>query len=77
MGDLRNEIAHFLFEGEAGNAHVYLAGGAELQIYLISSAILLGYFGRDIDVLRLFYSQHLEGRIAPGMMPKSFRNRRR
>jgi hypothetical protein len=38
MGDLRNGIAHFLFEGEAGNAHVYLAGEAELQIYLISSA---------------------------------------
>jgi hypothetical protein len=68
MGDLRNGIAHFLFEGEAGEAHVYLSRGQELQIYSTSSAILLGYVGREVGVLRRFYSQHLEGRMARGMV---------
>jgi hypothetical protein len=75
MGDLRNGIAHFLFEGEAGNAHVYLSNGAQLQIYSISSAILLGYVGREIDELRQFYSQHIEARIARGMMLPTVENR--
>ncbi len=75
MGDLRNGIAHFLFEGEAGNAHVYLSSGAELQTYSISSAILLAYVGREIDVLRQFYSQHLEDRLARGMILPTVENR--
>lgn len=75
MGDLRNGIAHFLFESEAGNAHVYLSSGAELQTYSISSAVLLGYVGREIDVLRQFYYQHVEARIARGMMLPTVENR--
>jgi len=75
MGDLRNGIAHFLFEGEAGHAHVYLSNGPQIQIYSISSAILLGYVGREIDVLRQFYSQRIEGRIMRGMLLPMVGNR--
>ena len=63
-----NGIAHFLFEADAGNFHVNLSDGAQLQNYSISSAILLGHVARKIDVLRQFYSQHIEGRIARGML---------
>jgi hypothetical protein len=75
MGDLRNGIAHFLFEGEAGNAHVHLGRGGELQTYSISSAVLLDHVGREIEVLRAFYSQHIEPRIARGMILPTVENR--
>jgi hypothetical protein len=75
MKDLRNGIAHFLFEGDAGDAHVYLADGAEIQTYSICSAVLLGYVGREIDVLRQFYSQHLERRFGGGMLLPMVENR--
>jgi hypothetical protein len=68
MDELRNGVAHFLLEREAGNVHVNLSDGAQLQIYSISSAILLGHVAREIEVLRHFYSQHIESRIVRGML---------
>ena len=75
MDDLRNGIAHFLLEGEAGNAHIHLGRGAEFHTYSISSAVLLGHVGREIDVLRTFYSQHIERHMARGMMLPMVENR--
>jgi hypothetical protein len=75
MKELRNGIAHFLFEGEGGDAHVYLASGEQLHTYSLSGAILLGYASRAIDDLRMFYSQHLEGRMRRGWMLPMVANR--
>jgi hypothetical protein len=67
MGDSGTGL-HFLFEADVGNNHVNCSDEAQLQFYSISSAILLGYVAREIDVLRQFYSQHIEGRIVRGML---------
>lgn len=63
LRELRTGIAHFLFEGEAGNAHVYLARGHEIRHYSLSSAILLSYATKAIDDLRLFYTTHVEPKL--------------
>lgn len=63
LRELRTGIAHFLFEGEAGNAHVYLARGHEIQNYSLSSAILLSYATKAIDDLRVFYTAHVERKL--------------
>lgn len=68
LRELRHGIAHFLFEGEAGDAHVYLARGHEIRNYSLSSAILLSYAINAIDDLRRFYNKHLEGRLNRGMI---------
>jgi hypothetical protein len=68
LSELRNGIAHFLFNAEAGDAHVYLARGQEIRNYSVSSAILLSYAIKSIDDLRLFYNKHLEGRLNRGMI---------
>ncbi|MGB7282892.1 MAG: methylamine utilization protein MauJ [Candidatus Acidiferrum sp.] len=69
MSELRHGIAHFLFEGQAGgDGHIYLSSGQQVQTYSLSAAILLGYVGRAIDGLRLFYSQHLEAKLGRGMI---------
>jgi Methylamine utilization protein MauJ len=63
LRELRTGIAHFLFEGEAGDAHVYLARGHEIRNYSVSSAILLSYANRGIDDLRIFYTNHVEPKL--------------
>jgi hypothetical protein len=68
LRELRNGIAHFLFEGEAGDAHVYLARGHEIRNYSLSSAILLSYAIKAIDDLRLFYTQHVENKLGGSMI---------
>jgi hypothetical protein len=68
LRELRTGIAHFLFEGEAGNAHVYLARGHEFRNYSLSSAVLLSYAAKAIDDLRVFYTRHVENKLGGSMI---------
>lgn len=60
LRELRNGVAHFLFEGEIGNEHVLLGRSSEVRNYSLSSAILLSYVAREIDALRIFYVKYVE-----------------
>lgn len=62
MKDTRNAIAHFLVEGDHGEAHLYLADGAAFQAYSTTATILLRYARQALDDLRRFYSEHLQER---------------
>lgn len=64
LADARHAIAHFLIEREAGDSHVYVADGVQLEFYAIGSAGLLRYAHRLLEDLRLFCVQR--GLIARG-----------
>ena len=68
LTEMRNGIAHFLFEGDAGELQVYLADGAQLRIYSTAAAALLFYAHRMIEVLRQYYERYLEARLMGGMV---------
>jgi hypothetical protein len=64
----RNAIAHFLFEGEQGQGHVYLADGFMIRTYSMGAVALLKYAHRTLQELRLFYTAHLERVFMRGMV---------
>lgn len=66
--DLRNGIAHFLFEADGGESQVYLADGSQLRIYSITGSALLLYAHRMIEVLRQYFARNLEGQLMRGMI---------
>lgn len=68
LTEMRNGIAHFLFENDAGESQVYLADGVQLRIYSTAASALLLYAHRMIEVLRQYYARNLEGRLMGGMM---------
>lgn len=53
--ELRDAIAHFLIERDGADVHVYLAEGAQYQMYSTASAALLHYAHLSLEELRLFY----------------------
>jgi hypothetical protein len=66
LRELRNGIAHFLFEGEQGYAHTYLARGEVVLTYSLGGAVLLRYAARAIDDLRIFCNRHLQSHLFRG-----------
>ncbi len=70
LRDYRNAIAHFLIEGDQGEAHVYLADGEMIRSYSIAAAALLRYAHATIEVLRRYYTTYLQGHFmaAGGMV---------
>jgi hypothetical protein len=68
LRELRHGIAHFFLEGEAGDTHVYLSRGHEVRNYSLSSAFLLSYAFKEIDLLRAFYTQHIENKLGGSMI---------
>ena len=64
----RNAIAHFLFEGEQGQGHVYPADGLMIRTYSMGAVALLKYAHRTLQELRLFYTAHLERILMRGMV---------
>jgi hypothetical protein len=68
MSEARNAIAHFLFEGEEGDSHVYLADGGAFQHYSVGAAVLLRYARKALDDLRGFYRDHIEAHHQLGMV---------
>jgi hypothetical protein len=60
LRDMRDAIAHFLIEREAGDVHVYLAEGAELERYATAAVALLHYAHNALESLRRFYTDKLE-----------------
>jgi hypothetical protein len=64
----RNAIAHFLVEGEQGQAHVYLADGLMIRTYSVAAAGLLKYAHQTLRELRMFYTTHLEPILMRGMV---------
>jgi len=68
LTEMRNGIAHFLIEGDAGESQVYLADGAQLRIYATAAAALLLYAHRMVEVLRQYYARNLEARLMRGML---------
>jgi hypothetical protein len=68
LTEMRNGIAHFLFESDAGESQVYLADGVQLRIYSTAGSALLLYAHRMLEVLRQYYARNLEGRLMRGMM---------
>ncbi len=64
----RNAIAHFLVEGEQGQAHVYLADGLMIRTYSMGAVALLTYAHRTLRDLRMFYTAHLEPLLMRGMI---------
>lgn len=58
LADARHAIAHFLIEKEEGDSHVYVADGAQIELYAIGSAGLLRYAHRVLEDLRLFCVHH-------------------
>lgn len=68
LTEMRNGIAHFLFENDAGESQVYLADGVQLRIYSTAGSALLLYAHRMLEVLQQYYSRNLEGRLMGGMM---------
>jgi hypothetical protein len=64
----RNAIAHFLVEGEQGQAHVYLADGLMIRTYSMGAVALLKYAHRTLRELRMFYTAHLAPILMRGMV---------
>jgi len=64
----RNAIAHFLIEGEQGQAHVYLADGFMIRTYSMGAVALLKYAQRTLRNLRQFYTAHLAPILMRGMV---------
>jgi hypothetical protein len=64
----RNAIAHFLVEGEQGQAHVYLADGLMIRTYSVAAAGLLKYAHQTLRELRRFYTTHLEPILMRGIV---------
>lgn len=75
LTEMRNGIAHFLFENDAGESQVYLADGSQLRIYSTAASALLLYAHRMIEVLRQYYARNLEARLMGGMMLPTPANR--
>lgn len=59
LRDMRDAIAHFLIEREGADIHVYLAEGAQLQMYSTASAALLHYAHLSLEALRMFYVENV------------------
>lgn len=57
--DLRDAIAHFLIERDGADVHVYLAEGAQLQIYSTVGSALLHYAHLSLEELRTFYVKNI------------------
>jgi hypothetical protein len=66
LTEMRNGIAHFLVDSDAGESQVYLADGAQLRIYSTAAAALLLYAHRMIEVLRQYYARNLENHLMRG-----------
>lgn len=73
----RNGIAHFLIEGEQGEAHIYVARGEVIHEYSLGAAVLLRYAARVINDLHRFYTTHLYGRLSLGSILPTPENRDR
>ncbi len=71
----RNAIAHFLVEGDEGQAHVYVANGEAYYEYSLGAALLLRYARQTIAGLRGFYTQHVERRLMGGSVLPGPENR--
>jgi hypothetical protein len=54
LGEQRNAIAHFLFDVDGGESHVYLADGSQLVQYAVASSAMLRYAHAVLEELRLF-----------------------
>ena len=54
LTDQRNAIAHFLFDTNGAESHVYLADGSQVIQYAAASAAMLRYAHRVLEDLRLF-----------------------
>ena len=54
LTDQRNAIAHFLFDTDGTESHVYLADGSQLFQYAVASSAMLRYAHRVLEDLRLF-----------------------
>jgi hypothetical protein len=59
LKDMRDAIAHFLIEREAGDVHVYLAEGAELERYATAAVALLHYAHNALESLRRFLHRQI------------------
>jgi hypothetical protein len=59
LGEQRNAIAHFLFDTNGVESHVYLADGSQLVQYAVASAAMLRYAHRVLQDLRLFCMRHI------------------
>ena len=66
LRDHRNGIAHFLIDGEEGEAHTYLARGEVVHEYSLGAAILLRYAAQTINDLSGFCNRHLTNHIFVG-----------
>lgn len=75
LTELRNGIAHFLFETDTGESQIYLADGSQLRIYSVAASALLLYAHRMLEVLRQYYNRYLESRLMPGMVLPTLENR--
>jgi hypothetical protein len=75
--DYRNAIAHFLIDGDEGEAHVYIADGAAWREYSMASSMLLKYASLAIEELRQFYGKHFEARLSRGSVLPERRHRNR
>ena len=77
FGDARNGIAHFLFDADSGEHHMYLADGGTFQHYSVASAVLLRYARQALEDLREFYRVHLHTRRMIGsVLPTDSRDER-
>lgn len=77
LRELRNGIAHFLIEGDQGEAHIYLARGEIVHEYSLGAAVLLRYAARAISDLHAFYNAHLEPRLSIGSILPTLEHRDR
>jgi len=68
LTEMRDSIAHFLIDSDAGESQVYLADGTQLRIYSTAAAALLLYAHRMIEVLRQYYARNLEQHLMRGML---------
>lgn len=68
LRDYRNAIAHFLVEGDQGQAHVYLADGLMIRTYSVAAVGLLKYAHQTLRELRMFYTARLEPILMRGMV---------
>jgi hypothetical protein len=75
LTEMRNGIAHFLFETDAGESQVYLADGSQLRIYSTAASALLLYAHRMLEVLQQYYARNLERRLMRGMVLPGTENR--
>jgi hypothetical protein len=68
LRDMRDAVAHFLIEREGADIHVYLAEGAQLQMYSTASAALLHYAHLSLEALRMFYVDNV-GTMGSHILP--------